>query len=408
MAQEQNQKHPVNARMLTLLLAACSMIGPFASDMYMPSFTELTEVFGVPLEAVQQTLTSYLFGFAGMNLFYGTISDVAGRKTTLIGGFSLFALASLGATFSQTLEQLIIFRFCQGLCAGCGTVVGMAVIRDLYEGVQAQRMMAYVTMVFGFGPAIAPVLGGWFAVNLGWHSHFVALTVISTMLALLCLLFLPESLPKEKRLPVKLSVLMGGYGRILKHAGFVVGSTSLALCFLGQGIFIAGAADWCVNVMGLGVDEFWKLFLPAIGGNVLGSWMSGRLATKLGTVGTIRAGFAVMIGSAALAAFAIASGMMQTVALAVLPLFVYTVGMGIVRPGMSLILLDCFPKTRGMASSVQHFMQTLWFALGSAAIVPFLYGSANLYWGALIVLALMTIALWQMMTLIQRRQNPTD
>ena len=56
------------------------MIGPFATDMYLPSFHEMTDVFGVPLSGVQQTLSSYLIGFAAMTLFYGTVSDVIGRN----------------------------------------------------------------------------------------------------------------------------------------------------------------------------------------------------------------------------------------------------------------------------------------------------------------------------------------
>lgn len=395
----------VNVHVLTWLLAACSMIGPFATDMYMPSFHEMTQVFGVSLESVQQTLSSYLAGFAVMTLFYGTISDVFGRKTTMVAGFSFFALASLGAAFAPNLDWLIFFRFCQGLFAGCGMVVGMAVIRDLYGGVQAQKLMAYVAMVFGFGPAIAPVLGGYFAKHLGWHSHFVALTVISALLALLCVVFLPESLPKDKRLPVSISGLISGYKRTLTHKAFQIGNLALALCFLGQGVFIAGAADWCVNVAGLAVDEFWKLFLPMIAGTVLGSWVSTRLAVKFGTAMTIRIGFFVLAAAGVFSGFAIATDFMHAMPFAVMPLFVYTIGIGIVRPGMSLILMDFFPQSRGMASSVQNFMQTVFFALCSAVIVPILYGSGNLYWAALIVFGLSTIGLWTIVNVLRLKEH---
>ena len=395
----------VNVHILTWLLAACSMIGPFATDMYMPSFHEMTEVFGVSLEAVQQTLSSYLAGFALMTLFYGTISDIIGRKTTMVAGFALFAISSIGAASAPNLDWLIFFRFCEGLFAGCGMVVGMAVIRDLYGGVQAQKLMAYVAMVFGFGPAIAPVLGGYFAKHLGWHSHFVALTAISVILAVLCLIFLPESLPKEKRTPVSLSVLTAGYKRTLTHKAFQIGNLALALCFLGQGVFIAGAADWCVNVVGLAVDQFWMLFTPMIAGTVIGSWASTRLAGKFGTAMTIRIGFMVLATAAAFSVFAILTPLMHEMPLAVLPLFVYTIGIGIVRPGMSLILMDFFPKSRGMASSVQNFMQTVFFALCSAVVVPFLYGSGNLYWAALIVFGLSTIGLWMIVNLLRLKEH---
>ncbi len=411
---QQNHSHTtsvnVNIHILTWLLAGCSMIGPFATDMYMPSFHEMVEVFGVPLSSVQHTLTAYLAGFALMTLFYGTISDVLGRKVTMTGGLILFSLTSFAASQSQTLEWLVISRFCQGLFAGCGMVIGMAVIRDLYGGVQAQKLMAYVSMVFGFGPAIAPVLGGYFATHFGWTSNFYALTGLSLMLAVGCIFFLPESLPKEKRLPVNVRELAMRYVNTLSNKAFQTGNLALALCFLGQGVFIAGAADWCVNVTGLALDEFWKLFMPMIAGTVFGSWISTRLAGRVGTVMTIRIGFGVFLLAAVVSGSFMLMPWTNEMPWAVMPLFVYTTGVGIARPGMSLVLMDFFPQSRGLASSIQSFVQTLAFALCSALIVPMIYGSGSAYRWALIIFGLLTIALWSIVGVMRLndKRNETD
>lgn len=386
----------VNVKLLAFLLAACSMIGPFATDMYLPSFHEMMAEFGVGLEAVQQTLTSYLIGFAVMTLFYGTISDLIGRKPTMVGGFVLFALSSLGAALSSSLEALIVFRALEGVFAGCGMVVGMAVIRDLYGGPQAQKLMAYVAMVFGFGPALAPIIGGYLAVHAGWQSHFWVLTAISFALALMCLFFLPESLPKDQRTPIDLKVLACGYWHCSKHAPFMLGNIALGLAFLGQGVFIAGAADWCVNVVGLAADEFWMLFIPMVTGTVVGSWVSTQLAVRVGTTGSIRIGFFVMIAASLASTALIVFSVKAAMPWAVIPLCIYTVSIGIIRPGMSLVLMDCFPQSRGMASSVLSFIQTLLFALCSAVVVPMLYGSGWKYEAAIITFAVTTILFWVM------------
>ena len=162
----------VNTHLLSWLLAACSMIGPFATDMYLPSFHQMAQAFGSDLAGVQMTLSSYLAGFAVMTLFYGTISDMFGRKLTMVTGFLCFSASSLGAATSDSLSMLVLWRLCQGIFAGCGMVIGMAVIRDLFGGPKAQMLMAYVSMVFGFGPALAPVIGGIVATHLSWESHF--------------------------------------------------------------------------------------------------------------------------------------------------------------------------------------------------------------------------------------------
>lgn len=384
----------VNTHLLSWLLAACSMIGPFATDMYLPSFHQMAQAFGSDLASVQMTLSSYLAGFAVMTLFYGTISDMFGRKLTMVTGFLCFSASSLGAATSDSLSMLVLWRLCQGIFAGCGMVIGMAIIRDLFGGPKAQMLMAYVSMVFGFGPALAPVIGGVVATHLSWESHFYILTLISAVLAALCLIFLPETLPQAKRMTPRLGTLLSNYAAAARHSAFMTANTSLAVAFLGQGVFIAGAADWCVEVMHLAPDEFWKLFLPMVSGTVIGSWISARIASRLSTQGTIRVGFSVMFVAGAFALCAMAELLPQGIAWAVMPLMIYTIGIGIVRPGMALISMDFLPNAKGMAASMQSFVQTIFFALCSALLVPLLYGKGALYDLSIAGFGLLTISLW--------------
>lgn len=384
----------VNTHLLSWLLATCSMIGPFATDMYLPSFHQMAQAFGSDLASVQMTLSSYLAGFAVMTLFYGTISDMFGRKLTMVTGFLCFSASSLGAATSDSLSMLVLWRLCQGIFAGCGMVIGMAIIRDLFGGPKAQMLMAYVSMVFGFGPALAPVIGGVVATHLSWESHFYILTLISAVLAALCLIFLPETLPQEKRMTPRLGTLLSNYAAAARHSAFMTANTSLAVAFLGQGVFIAGAADWCVEVMHLAPDEFWKLFLPMVSGTVIGSWISARIASRLSTQGTIRVGFSVMFVAGAFALCAMAELLPQGIAWAVMPLMIYTIGIGIVRPGMALISMDFLPNAKGMAASMQSFVQTIFFALCSALLVPLLYGKGALYDLSIAGFGLLTISLW--------------
>ena len=114
----------------------------------------------------------------------------------MVGGFVLFALSSLGAALSSSLEALIVFRALEGVFAGCGMVVGMAVIRDLYGGPQAQKLMDYVAMVFGFGPALAPIIGGYLAVHAGWAEPLLG-AYGNQLCAGVDVPFLPSGEPSE-------------------------------------------------------------------------------------------------------------------------------------------------------------------------------------------------------------------
>ncbi|XLM22388.1 MFS transporter, partial [Chromobacterium piscinae] len=122
-----------------------------------------------PLE-MQQALTVYLFCYALMMLWHGSISDAVGRRPVVLATSLLFGLASVGCALSETLGTLLLFRALQGLCGGAGLVVGRAIIRDRLDGAAAQRLMSQVTMLFSLSPAIAPVVGGWLFGAFGWHS----------------------------------------------------------------------------------------------------------------------------------------------------------------------------------------------------------------------------------------------
>lgn len=75
-------------------------------------------------------------------------------------------------------------------------------------------------------------------------------------------------------------------------------------------------------------------------------------------------------------------------------LMIYTIGIGIVRPGMALIAMDFLPQSRGLAASMQSFVQTIFFALCSALLVPLLFGNGALYDLAIAGFGLLTISLW--------------
>ena len=109
--------------------------------------------------AIQQTISAYLVAYALMSLVHVPLSDAIGRKRVIIGGLVVFTFASIGCALSQDLTTLLAFRALQGLSSGVGLIVGRAVIRDVLQGEDAQRLMSQVSMIFGIAPAIAPAIG---------------------------------------------------------------------------------------------------------------------------------------------------------------------------------------------------------------------------------------------------------
>jgi DHA1 family bicyclomycin/chloramphenicol resistance-like MFS transporter len=166
---------PRSTRGIALLLAALSSLGPFAIDTYLPSFHEIgSQLNATPIE-VQQTLSAYLLSLAAMTLWHGAISDRFGRRRVILVALALFAGASAGCALATRIEQLWFWRALQGITAGAGIVISRAIVRDLFDGAAAQRLMSQITMMFALAPAIAPLIGGQLQNWFGWRSVFAFL-----------------------------------------------------------------------------------------------------------------------------------------------------------------------------------------------------------------------------------------
>ena len=144
-------------RLLAPLLAALAMFGPFSIDTIFPAFPAIEADLHASPFAMQQTISVYMVAYALMSLLHGPFSDSLGRRRVILVGVVVFSLASVGCAMAGSIEALLAFRALQGMSAGAGLIVGRAIIRDCFDGVEAQKLMSTVSMIFGIAPAIAPI-----------------------------------------------------------------------------------------------------------------------------------------------------------------------------------------------------------------------------------------------------------
>ena len=265
---------------LALLLALLSMVAPFAVDTYLPAFAGMAQSLGATPVQMQQTLSSYLFGYAFMNLFHGALSDSIGRKPVVLAGTALFTLASAGCALSETIGPLVFFRALQGMSTGAGVVVSRAIIRDMFPPAQAQKVMSQVTIYFGIAPAIAPIIGGWLFVHLGWHSIFWLLTLLGLALLVATQRLLPETLHRQARQPFEVGHLLRGYWQLASSLRFLLLSLASGIPFNGMFLYVLSAPAFLGELLALPPTQFFWLFLLNIGGIMLGAWLSGRQAGR--------------------------------------------------------------------------------------------------------------------------------
>ena len=354
----------------TVLLALLGMFGPFSIDTPFPAFQEMGEAFDASEASMQLVVSAYLGAFAVMSLFHGPLSDAVGRKPVMVTGAAVYALASVGCALAPSLPVLLAFRVLQGMSAGAGTIVSRTVVRDLFEGPRAQRLMSTIAMIFGIGPALAPIVGGWLLLLGPWQLVFWFLTLFGAVIAISVLLLLPESHPPQRRTPLDVRSIVGGVVGVARKRPFLVLTAASAFSFAGQFLYIGAAPIFVVTLLGQGPQDFWVFFVPMVAGMVLGSFTNGRLAERVSGERLIVGGQAVALSGAvvgvALAAFPATAGLPWAVVGSTAIAF----GTGISMPVYQLALLDAVPHARGTAASVSTFCMLVLNSLLTALVVP--------------------------------------
>lgn len=355
---------------LAALMALLGMFGPFTIDAFFPAFHAVQRALHASDWAMQQTISVYLLAYAVMSLFHGPLSDARGRRVVILWGVAAYTVASIGCVLATDIAQLLIFRALQGVSTGAGLIVGRALVRDLYEGAEAQRVMSMISLFFGIAPAMAPIIGGVVYEAWNWRAVFGFLVVYGALLWLLCWRILPETHPASARVPLALRPMLATYGRILRDARFLLLVACSGFNFGAFFLYISSAPEFVERILGLGTLGYPWFFVPCIAGMMSGATLSNRFAGRVAPRSTVHIAYTFMACAMSLNlvhAFVVDA---YRVPWAVLPLALNSVGIALAFPTLSLKMLDRYPGHRGAASSTQAFCWGLMTASIAGALAP--------------------------------------
>ena len=355
---------------IAALLAALAMVSPFSLDTFYPSFPAISQEFSLTPWQIQQTITIYMLPFALMTLIQGPLSDALGRRPVVLVGLMIYSLASVACVFAPSFGFLLAFRAIQGMSAGVGMAVGRAIIRDLHEGPQAQKLMATISMIFGIAPAIAPVIGGWIHVWLGWRFVFGFMVVTGLSLVVLSYLLLPETHPHERRARLHVGELAGTLGRIASNRQFMMYALALGTTFSAMITFIGAAPAIVMGHWHLSETQFAYLFVPLIIGIMGGAFLSGRLAGRIDNTRQIAIGYALALSGGALSVLLEAFVASPPILAQQVLITTVAIGVQLMMPIYALRMLDLFPDVRGAAASVQSCVMLGIGAIFIGLVVP--------------------------------------
>lgn len=375
-----------------LILASLTALAPFAIDTYLPAFEVMEYDLGTNSNFIQQTLTFYLVPYTIMTIFHGAISDSIGRIKTIKYGMSLFILGSIGCAFATSIEMLWISRLIQGVGAGAGNVVARAMVRDLYSGATAQKVMATIQIIFGIAPAIAPMVGG-LLLGISWQAIFIFLIIYSVLITFFSVNFLPETISKQNRLPFNFESVLNRYKDLLNDKNYIFLILAVSFNFSAFFLYVLSSPIFLMQHLNLSSSQFGYLFIPTVTGMILGSFISKKTAGIISPARMLKVAYLWMLLITTFnLIFCLFFPSILFVNIGLIAF--YNIGMAAAMPLISIKALDCFPKARGTAASGQAFSQMLVSSFVAGLVIPIIWGSlATLAIGMLVIFFLGLLAI---------------
>ena len=369
------------------ILAALVALGPLSIDLYLPALPAIAHSLAAPVGKVQLTIGSFLAGFCLGMLLYGPLSDRYGRRPLLLAGITLYVLASLACALATSAEQLIALRVLQAMGGGAGAVTARAIVRDLFPLARAPQVLSQLHLVTMIAPLLAPLLGGWLLLAVGWRALFAGLAGFGLLCLLLVLWRLPETHPPEQRTGISTRAAFRSYGQILADASSQAYLLTLGLTFGAMFAYITGSPFVYINYFGVAAQHYGWLFALNIGAiiglTLLNKWLLARVTTDT----------LLQWQTAAVALSGITLWLFgqQHLAGVILPLLISVGLTGAIGPNTMARLLQRHPSRAGASMALAASSQ---FALGmvASALVAWLHDGTP--YAMCLVIALFGCGAW--------------
>jgi DHA1 family bicyclomycin/chloramphenicol resistance-like MFS transporter len=385
---------------LLLVLGLLSAVAPFATDLYLPAFPQMTTELRTSATTVQLTLTAFLVGVTAGQLVFGPLSDRFGRVPPLVAGAVLCVVASAAAVVAPTVGVLIAARLLQGLGGAAGMVISRAVISDLATGKPAARAFSLMMIVGGVAPVVAPLLGGLLTGPIGWRGLLAVVLGLSVVMLVAVLAVVRETHLRERRDALRVERRTSGSAlRALRSRTFLGYTAVFGFAFAVMMAYISASPFLYQEMIGFSTVQYGIAFgvnaLALMGVSIL----SAKLTERRSVRGVLTLGIVLVLASTVAFAVLVAAG--APVVLLAVPLFTAVGSLGLVLGNATALALGAVPAAAGTASAVLGALQ-----FGLAALVSPLVsvgGSGTAAPLAVVMLAAAVIAVLALLAARGRR-----
>ena len=331
-------------RLSTLILLSALAILPI--NFFLPSLPGMAAEFGVDYGTMGLSLAAYAGVSACLQLVLGPLSDRFGRRPVILWALAIFIAATIGCAVAPDAWTFLACRMVQAVIAPTYGV-SLAVIRDTTSREQAAGRFGYLAMAWALAPMLGPTVGGFLDEVLGWRASFYVLALFGAAVLALCWTDLSET----NRTPSNtMAEQYRAYPELLGSKRFwaycicMAFSVGAFYAFLAGAPLAASAFDLSPAALGLYMGSI-------TGGFMVGSFLAGRVASRLPMTTILIAGRVLACAGLSLGLILYAAGIVHVLALFGPCLFV-GVSNGLTQPSANAGAISVRPTHTGSAAGL--------------------------------------------------------
>ncbi len=330
---------------ITLVLLAS--ISALNMNIFLPSLPGMAAYFDAEYGTMQLAISAYLGVTAVLQLIIGPLSDRFGRRPVLLGGISIFLLATIGCIFSPNVGVFLFFRMIQGAVAA-GMVLSRAIVRDMVEPWEAASMIGYITMGMSLVPMIGPVLGGYLDQNFGWQSSFTLVLGFGVLVLWLVWADLGET---NQNKSASFKAQFKAYPELIRSRRFWGYALSAGFASGAFFAFLGGAPFVAIELLHLDPAQMGLYFVFISMGYMGGNFLAGRFSNVIGLNRMMLFGSLVAVFGMLLAIALWAVGLQHPLSFFGSIMFV-GIGNGMTLPNANAGIVSVRPHLAGSASGL--------------------------------------------------------
>ena len=360
-----------NRRFILAIVIMAYILPQMAIDLFLPSTLAISYYFHVNVHLVQWGIAVYLFGMSLSQLVYGIISDAFGRRLPLIIGLVICLIGGMICLTSSFISMFLVGRFLQGIGAGSALCLSRVILKDSLQNVEFIKAFSYLIIFYALVTPCLPIIGGYLQDHISWQANFIGLVGYTTMLLLLILFLLPETIEHTNQDNLKWTFLESEIRKVILNRVFIGNTLIVFFASVAFYAWVTDAPVLLIKHFNLTASSFgWCMFVVGLAPSLLMSYLNPILVKQYGISFTLNFAFGCIL----------LSGFLLLIfdflwpyhlASVLLPLMLFVFGVWFLYPNTYVAALEQLDCVSGIASGVYSTIMMVGSALASALFASF-------------------------------------